>query len=167
MQRFSRFIARQHRRVPPRLAFGSWRDALPAAVARARPAPPRAGGHARVPAGRDHEHLRRSRGAPSRVRCSRARWRWTVCSAHGSARALAIRVYSALYRNSGSVNGTWRRACAAARRHGRGERGAGRRGTRRRSGDPLRVGRGPDRRQGWPGRRRAAASRARRLRPSA
>ncbi len=32
MQKFSRFIARQHRRVPPRLGFGSWRDALPAAA---------------------------------------------------------------------------------------------------------------------------------------
>ncbi len=32
MQKFSRFIARQHRRVPPRLAFSSWRDALAAAM---------------------------------------------------------------------------------------------------------------------------------------
>ncbi len=32
MQKFSRFIARQHGRVPPRLAFSSWRDALPAAA---------------------------------------------------------------------------------------------------------------------------------------
>jgi len=32
MQKFSRFIARQHRRAPPRLAFSSWREALPAAT---------------------------------------------------------------------------------------------------------------------------------------
>ena len=32
MQKFSRVIARQHGRVPPRLAFSSWRDALPAAA---------------------------------------------------------------------------------------------------------------------------------------
>jgi phytoene dehydrogenase-like protein len=32
MQKFSGFIARQHARVPPRLAFSSWRDALPAAI---------------------------------------------------------------------------------------------------------------------------------------
>lgn len=32
MQKFSQFIARQHRRVPPRLAFNGWRDALPAAA---------------------------------------------------------------------------------------------------------------------------------------
>ncbi len=32
MQKFARFIARQHGRAPPRLAFGSWRDALPAAA---------------------------------------------------------------------------------------------------------------------------------------
>ena len=30
MQKFARVIARQHRRVPPRLRFESWRDALPA-----------------------------------------------------------------------------------------------------------------------------------------
>lgn len=32
MQKFSQFIARQHRRAPPRLAFNGWRDALPAAA---------------------------------------------------------------------------------------------------------------------------------------
>ena len=32
MQKFSQFIARQHGRVPPRLAFNGWRDALPAAA---------------------------------------------------------------------------------------------------------------------------------------
>ena len=32
MRKFSRFIARQHGRVPPRLGFRSWRDALPAAA---------------------------------------------------------------------------------------------------------------------------------------
>ena len=32
MHKFSRFIARQHGRVPPHLAFNSWRDALPAAA---------------------------------------------------------------------------------------------------------------------------------------
>jgi phytoene dehydrogenase-like protein len=32
MQKFARVIARQHGRVPPRLAFESWRDALPAAA---------------------------------------------------------------------------------------------------------------------------------------
>ena len=32
MGKFSRVIARQHGRVPPRLRFGSWRDALPAAA---------------------------------------------------------------------------------------------------------------------------------------
>ena len=32
MQKFSAFIARQHARVPPRLAFRSWREALPAAT---------------------------------------------------------------------------------------------------------------------------------------
>jgi phytoene dehydrogenase-like protein len=32
MQKFARVLARQHGRVPPRLAFGSWRDALPAAA---------------------------------------------------------------------------------------------------------------------------------------
>ena len=32
MQKFSGFIARQHARVPPRLGFSSWRDALPAAT---------------------------------------------------------------------------------------------------------------------------------------
>jgi phytoene dehydrogenase-like protein len=30
MHKFARFLARQHRRVPPRLAFDRWRDALPA-----------------------------------------------------------------------------------------------------------------------------------------
>jgi len=30
LARFARLIARQHGRVPPRLAFGSWREALPA-----------------------------------------------------------------------------------------------------------------------------------------
>jgi phytoene dehydrogenase-like protein len=32
MRKFARFIARQHGRVPPRLGFRSWRDALPAAA---------------------------------------------------------------------------------------------------------------------------------------
>jgi phytoene dehydrogenase-like protein len=32
MQKFARFIARQHGRAPPRLAFGNWRDTLPAAA---------------------------------------------------------------------------------------------------------------------------------------
>lgn len=32
MQKFAHLIARQHGRVPPRLRFESWRDALPAAV---------------------------------------------------------------------------------------------------------------------------------------
>jgi phytoene dehydrogenase-like protein len=32
MRKFSRFIARQHGRVPPRLGFRSWREALPAAA---------------------------------------------------------------------------------------------------------------------------------------
>jgi phytoene dehydrogenase-like protein len=32
MQKYARLIARQHNRVPPRLAFDSWRDALPAAA---------------------------------------------------------------------------------------------------------------------------------------
>ena len=32
MQKFARFIGRQHGRVPPRLGFDAWRDALPAAA---------------------------------------------------------------------------------------------------------------------------------------
>ncbi len=32
MQKFSRFLARQHGRLPPRLAFGAWREAMPAAL---------------------------------------------------------------------------------------------------------------------------------------
>ena len=51
MQRFARVLGRQHGRVPPRLAWRSWRDALPAAASRSR-CGASAARHARVPARR-------------------------------------------------------------------------------------------------------------------
>ncbi len=138
MQKFSRFIARQHGRVPPRLAFSSWREALPAAAL---------GLDMRRLGKRDmREFLRVAtmniydvlEDTFENPLLKGALALDGVLGAKLGPRS-GNSVYGALYRNSGSAEGMAGALAAPARRHGRGDRCLGRSRARGRRRDPLRI----------------------------
>ena len=108
MLQFARIFAKQHNRKPPRLGGGDRSRPDRRGAARPRHPPPRPRRHARVPAHRGHQHLRRARGDLRDRRRSRAHSPSTPCSARISARARTTRCSR----------------CCTAERTGRGQRRA-------------------------------------------